>query len=199
MAWSREEPLKSEQVAESVNTNPVVIRRMLLELAEAGLVVSQTGSLGGSRLANDPAETTLLDVYRALEHGGVFSLHRQPPSRDCPVGVNIETVLGEVLLEVDSAVEQVLGSITINDVVQRLKPCGAATKQTAQALNGRTHGRNGNGKGNRKANGKTNARNGNSNGAGRNGRKKQYDQGQIALSELRNGTKNRRGKALRPA
>jgi hypothetical protein len=64
MAWSGEEPLKSEQVAESVNTNPVVIRRMLCELAEAGLVVSQTGSLGGSRLANDPAETTLLDVYR---------------------------------------------------------------------------------------------------------------------------------------
>ena len=189
MAWSGEEPLKSEQVAESVNTNPVVIRRMLLELADAGLVVSQTGSLGGSRLANDPAETTLLDVYRALEYGSVFSLHRQPPSRDCPVGVNIETVLGEVLSEVDSAVEQVLGNITINDVVQRLKPCGAATKQTAHAGNGRN------------GNGKTRARNGNGNGAGtgtRNGRKKQYDQRQIALSELRNGTKNRKAKAVRP-
>ncbi|HET8781501.1 MAG TPA: Rrf2 family transcriptional regulator [Pyrinomonadaceae bacterium] len=183
MAWSGEEPLKSEQVAESVNTNPVVIRRMLLELADAGLVVSQTGSLGGSRLANDPAKTTLLDVYRALEYGSVFSLHRQPPSRDCPVGVNIETVLGEVLSEVDSAVEQVLGTITINDVVQRLKPCsGAATKYTA-------HARNGNG------NGKRHRRNGTGTGS-RNGRKKQYDQGQIALSELRNGTKNRRAKAL---
>jgi len=123
MAWSDEEPLKSEQVAESVNTNPVVIRRMLCELAEAGLVVSQTGSLGGSRLASDPAKTTLLDIYQALECGGVFSLHRQPPSRDCPVGVNIETVLGDVLLEVDSAVEAVLAKITIRDVVQRLKPC----------------------------------------------------------------------------
>ena len=123
MAWSGEEPLKSEQVAESVNTNPVVIRRMLCELAEAGLVVSQTGSLGGSRLASDPAKTTLLDVYQALECGGVFSLHRQPPSRDCPVGVNIETVLGDVLLEVDAAVEAVLARITISDVVQRLKPC----------------------------------------------------------------------------
>ncbi len=127
MAWSGEEPLKSEQVADSVNTNPVVIRRMLLELAEAGLVVSQTGSLGGSRLANDPGKTTLLNVYQALECRGVFSLHRQPPSQDCPVGVNIETVLGDVLQEVDSAVEQVLEKITINDVVQRLKPCGAAT------------------------------------------------------------------------
>jgi len=137
MAWSGEEPLKSEQVAESVNTNPVVIRRMLKELAEAGLVVSQTGSLGGSRLATDPANTTLLDVYLALECRGVFSLHRQPPSRDCPVGVNIETVLGEVLLEVDSAVERVLKNITIDDVVRRLKPCGPAAASKTFEKNGK--------------------------------------------------------------
>jgi len=140
MAWAGEEPLKSEQVAESVNTNPVVIRRMLLDLAQAGLVVSQTGSLGGSRLATDPAKTTLLDVYQALECGGVFSLHRQPPSRDCPVGVNIETVLGDVLQEVYSAVGQVLRNITIDDVVQRLKPCG--TLNTAKTVRlGKSNGK----------------------------------------------------------
>jgi Rrf2 family protein len=140
MAWSGEEPLKSEQVAESVNTNPVVIRRMLLDLAQAGLVVSQTGSMGGSRLATDPAKTTLLDIYQALECGGVFSLHRQPPSRDCPVGVNIETVLGDVLQEVDSAVEQVLKNITIDDVVQRLKPCGTLTTVKSPRV-GRSNGK----------------------------------------------------------
>ena len=166
MAWSGEEPLKSEQVAESVNTNPVVIRRMLVELAEAGLVVSQTGSLGGSRLATDPKKTTLLDIYRALECRGVFSLHRTPPSRDCPVGVNIETVLGDVLLEVDTAVEQVLQKITINDVVQRLKPCGAAvTSKTVE----------------------------------KNGKKKHYDQKQLALPDLRAGAKNRRTRVVRTA
>ncbi|HET9479885.1 MAG TPA: Rrf2 family transcriptional regulator, partial [Pyrinomonadaceae bacterium] len=107
---------------------------MLLDLAQAGLVVSQTGSMGGSRLATDPAKTTLLDIYQALECGGVFSLHRQPPSRDCPVGVNIETVLGEVLQEVDAAVEQVLKNITIDDVVQRLKPCGTLTNVKSPRL-----------------------------------------------------------------
>lgn len=127
MAWSKDEPLKSEQVAESVNTNPVVIRRMICELAQANLVVSQTGALGGSRLAQAADEITLLDVYRAVECRGVFSLHKQPPSRRCPVGVNIETVLGEVLDEVDSAVERVLKSITIEDVVLRLKPCSSAS------------------------------------------------------------------------
>lgn len=123
MAWSEDEPLKSEQVARSVNTNPVVIRRILCELAHSQLVVSHTGSAGGSKLARRPEEITLLDIYEAVECRGVFSLHRQQPSRRCPVGVNIETVMGEVLEEVNSAVEQVLKNITIEDVVQRLKPC----------------------------------------------------------------------------
>jgi len=123
MAWAEEEPLKSEQVAESVNTNPVVIRRMLCELAESNLVVSQTGSTGGTKLARQPDHITLLDIYQAVENRGVFSLHRHPPNRHCPVGVNIGTVLNEVLDEVDSAVEQVLANITVKDVVSRLKPC----------------------------------------------------------------------------
>lgn len=123
MAWAEDEPLKSEQVAESVNTNAVVIRRMLCELAESKLVVSQSGSMGGSKLARDPEQITLLDIYQAVEMRGVFSLHRHPPSRHCPVGVNIGAVLNEVLDEVDSAVEGVLSNITIRDVVSRLKPC----------------------------------------------------------------------------
>jgi DNA-binding IscR family transcriptional regulator len=79
--------------------------------------------MGGSRLARKPSEITLLDIYLAVENHGVFSLHRHPPSRDCPVGVNIETVLGDVLGEVNAAVEQVLAKITIEDVVLQLKPC----------------------------------------------------------------------------
>jgi len=123
MAWAEDEPLKSEQVAESVNTNAVVIRRMLCELAESKLVVSQSGAMGGSRLARQPEQITLLDIYQAVENRGVFSLHRHPPNRDCPVGVNIGPVLNQVLDEVDTAVESVLANITIKDVVSRLKPC----------------------------------------------------------------------------
>src|SRR5882757_3567500 len=93
------------------------------ELAESKLVVSQSGSMGGSRLARQPEQITLLDIYQAVESRGVFSLHRHPPNRDCPVGVNIGTVLNEVLDEVDTAVERVLANITIKDVVSRLKPC----------------------------------------------------------------------------
>jgi len=123
MAWAEEEPIKSESVAESVNTNPVVIRRMLCELAESKLVVSQTGAMGGSRLARLPEDITLLDIYQAVESRGVFSLHRHPPNPDCPVGVNIGPMLNDILDEVDSAVERVLANITLRDAVRRLKPC----------------------------------------------------------------------------
>ena len=136
MAWADEESLKSEQVAESVNTNPVVIRRILCELAESKLVVSQTGAFGGSRLAREPEKITLLDIYRAVESPGVFSLHRHPPSSRCPVGVNIGTVLHNVLGEVDSAVEQVLSNITIRDVVARLRPCVSSSSTLVKKKNG---------------------------------------------------------------
>jgi Rrf2 family protein len=136
MAWADEEPLKSEQVAESVNTNAVVIRRMLCELAESNLVVSQTGSMGGSKLARLPERITLLDIYQAVESRGVFSLHRHPPNPDCPVGVNIGTVLNDVLDEVDSAVERVLANMTLRDVVSRLRPCVSTTNgKRASVLN----------------------------------------------------------------
>lgn len=133
MAWSDEEPLKSEQVAESVNTNPVVIRRMLCELAEAKLVVSQPGSMGGSRLSRKPGEITLLDVYHAVECPGVFSLHRQPASQACPVGMSIESVLGSVFAETNSAVEHVLAGITVRDVMLRLKPANGQPRKHTRA------------------------------------------------------------------
>jgi len=122
MAWARDEPLKSEYVACSVNTNPVVIRRILCALAKAGLVVSQTGAAGGSRLARKPGQITLLDVYRAVDAGASFSLHRQPPNEECPVGMNIENVLGNILAEVDRAVEGALAKTTLEKVLRAVEP-----------------------------------------------------------------------------
>ena len=124
MAWADDEPLKSDYVACSVNTNPVVIRRILCALARAGLVTSQTGAAGGSRLARSAAEITLRDVYRAVEPRDIFSMHRQRPNQDCPVGMNIEGILEGVLSEVDRAVDGALAGTTVQAVVEALKPCG---------------------------------------------------------------------------
>lgn len=129
MARAGDEPLKSEQVASSVNTNPVVIRRLLCALARAELVTSQTGAAGGSKLARRPERITLLEVYRAIDAGDTFALHRQPPSRECFVGMNIEAVLAGVLDEVNTAVERALSKITIENVLERLQPCPPSRKK----------------------------------------------------------------------
>ncbi len=132
MAAAPDEPLKSEFVACSVNTNAVVIRRLLCALARAHLVTSQTGASGGSKLARSPGQITLLDVYRAVEAREVFALHRQPPKASCPVGGNIQTVLEDVLEDVEEAVEQALGKITIKKILENIRPASAVKRNRDQ-------------------------------------------------------------------
>ena len=62
LARSGDERVKSDYIARSVNTNPVVIRRLLSNLQEAGLVVSQVGAAGGTSLHKQPKDIYLSDV-----------------------------------------------------------------------------------------------------------------------------------------
>jgi Rrf2 family protein len=66
MAASPEQPMPSETLALIGPTNPVVVRRVLGLLRDAGLVTSAKGHAGGWRLARAPAQITVADVYRAL-------------------------------------------------------------------------------------------------------------------------------------
>lgn len=131
MARAGRKPLKSDEVAASVNTNPVVIRRILCALSKAGLVTSQTGASGGSRLALKPQQITLLKVYRAVDGGDVFALHPQPPNAGCPVGMNIERALDRILQEVEQGIERVLEKITIDKVLKSIEPRARRRAATA--------------------------------------------------------------------
>jgi Rrf2 family protein len=122
MAHLEEECIKSEDIARSVNTNAVVIRRLMCTLSEADLLVSQTGPCGGAKLSRRPKDITLLEIYRAVEGGALFSLPRQKPNRHCLVGKNIEAVLEEVQAQMNEAVEQVLERITLEKVLQSVDP-----------------------------------------------------------------------------
>ena len=120
LARAGNENLKSEYVAGSVNTNPVVIRRILSQLGQAGLVASQTGAAGGTRLARDPGEISLCEIYKAVSCGEVFALHNRAPNQDCPVGRNIEAVLCNLQKEIDSTVGDKLRQYTLEDVLEKV-------------------------------------------------------------------------------
>ena len=109
----------SDYIAESVNTNPVVIRRLLGMLRRAGLVSGQSGPAGGAKLARDPGEITLQDIYDAVEERSILTLH-DSPNQKCRVGKKIEGVLTAVRDEADVALRTQLSRTTLASLVDQL-------------------------------------------------------------------------------
>ena len=120
LAKGGDENMKSEYIAGSVNTNPVVIRRVLGLLGQAGIVSSQTGAFGGTRLAKLPSEITLCEIYKAVACGEVFALHSKAPNKDCPIGANIEAVLCNLQKEIDQTVGDKLGQYTLATIIEKV-------------------------------------------------------------------------------
>ncbi|EFL13022.1 Rrf2 family transcriptional regulator [Streptomyces sp. C] len=108
----------SEQIAASVNTNPVVIRRTLGSLRDAGLVESRRGQGAGWRLARTPESITLRDVHLAVEPEPLIPLHSSPPNRKCPVAQGIPAVLREVYDRAEEAMKAELAAVTVADVAR---------------------------------------------------------------------------------
>jgi DNA-binding IscR family transcriptional regulator len=122
-------------LAASVNTNAVVVRRLLSELRQAGLVVTHKGAGGGANLSRAPETITLGEIYRAVVHGPSFSHHPHPPNPRCPVGRKIEEVLSDIFAGAQSALEASLERRTLAEVLEDVidgKP-GAAAPLTGSA------------------------------------------------------------------
>ena len=119
-------PASSELIASSVNTNPALIRRLLSQLAKAGLTSSQMGSGGGALLARPGSSITLLDVHRAIDEDFVVFPPHQEPSPQCPIGRNINKVLQGRMVEVERAVERELARTTIADLATDISAINSA-------------------------------------------------------------------------
>ncbi|HEX6980613.1 MAG TPA: Rrf2 family transcriptional regulator [Alphaproteobacteria bacterium] len=113
----RPDPVTSNRIALSVNTNPVVIRRILGRLSKKGLVRSHRGANAGWVLAKPPRAITLRDVYDALGEGPSFALHAATPNQACPVGRGIRPALTRVYDSLDGVLRTHLARTTIEDVL----------------------------------------------------------------------------------
>lgn len=110
----------SEYIASSVNTNPVLIRRIIGYLKKAGLIHVHAGT-GGTSLPKEISGITLLDVYNAVEiteNNTLFNFHKGNVL--CPVGANIESVLGNTLDKAQKAMENELRATSIQDIVDAI-------------------------------------------------------------------------------
>lgn len=121
LAFKAGQPVTSVEIASSVGTNPVVIRRLLSALKRARLVSAQKGASGGFALASAPANITLLDVYRAVEPKEEQGLKRFDPSKQCPVGSKILAVLEGAFFKAQAGMEAELQKITLAEVERHLR------------------------------------------------------------------------------
>lgn len=126
--------MTSDTIAESVNTNPVVIRRLLGQLKQAGLVRSHAGAKGGFSLARPTNQIKLLDVYRATEDGPLFHFHYSEPNADCPVGCTIQESMATVCSEAEAALESVLAGRTIASLADEMMASPVFQEKAAAAV-----------------------------------------------------------------
>lgn len=118
VARKSSDPVTSDRIAASVNTNPVVIRRTLGLLAKAGLVESYRGINAGWRLTKPADAISLLDVFKALEEGSHFGLHAAQPNQACPIGRGVGSTLKCIYDAIDEDVQKTLGATTIEAVLE---------------------------------------------------------------------------------
>jgi Rrf2 family protein len=107
----------AEVIARSMQTNPVVCRRILKSLERAGLVVIRQGKDGGVRLNRPPNDVTLDQIHKAVEAAdGMFAL-RERGNPDCPVNRTMESLLTPVFRDASQAVSDRLRQVTLADLV----------------------------------------------------------------------------------
>jgi Rrf2 family protein len=106
LASEPEELQTSIQIAEELNTNPVVIRRILASLHKADLVTSSKGPSGGSRLARAAKAITLGDIYRALENGPLFHLPKGGGSTIARIDAPLIKIFGSAQHSLEEALDQ---------------------------------------------------------------------------------------------
>ena len=115
-AFGPEAAVPSAQLAASMPTNPVVVRRVTAMLARAGLIGTRAGASGGAWLLRAPEGVMLDEVLRAVN--GCAHLGCPPPgAKGCPVGERIPKQVAIAIAAADQAASERLGRISVADLL----------------------------------------------------------------------------------
>lgn len=120
--FSKEMKVTSNFIAGSVNTNPVVIRRILGKLKEANIINIEAG-VGGATIKADLSKITMLDIFNIidpLENGQLFHFHENP-NMNCPVGSRVHDVLDSKLYMIEKSMLDEMNKTTIQDLINDLE------------------------------------------------------------------------------
>ena len=120
--FSDKRKVTSNFIAESTNSNPVIIRRILGQLKDADLIKIKPG-VGGSTITKELDTITLLDIFNAVDavSDDFFSFHANP-NCTCPVGKNIHTILDGHLNEIQEAMNGQMQKTNLKTLLEETRP-----------------------------------------------------------------------------
>ncbi len=117
-------PVTSEVLAKAMNTNPVVLRRIMAGLRDQGYVQSEKGHGGGWVLARDLGRITLRDVYEALGRPALFAMGNRTEAPGCLVEQAVNAALDTTFQQAEALLLSRFGEVTLamlsNDFHARL-------------------------------------------------------------------------------
>ncbi|MCX6216026.1 Rrf2 family transcriptional regulator [Spirosoma sp.] len=119
LAQANGEWLSSDFLAGSININPVLVRKELINLRNKGLLISREGKNGGSMLAKSAAQIRVSDIFLATRQGAFLGTSRNNPNPNCPVGKQITQHLNGLYQEAEEALLHKLGDTTLEDFSHR--------------------------------------------------------------------------------
>ena len=117
-----DEKVNSSVLAGSIGVNPVIVRNVMGNLKEAGLISISQGKSGIS-LTKTPGQITFYDVYKAVDsvnEDGLFHFHENP-NPECPIGRNIHKAMDSKLERVQMCMEEEMRKITLADVMKDIQ------------------------------------------------------------------------------
>ena len=106
----------SETIAKMLSTNPVVVRRTMAGLREAGYVTSSKGHNGGWELAVPLEDLTMADIYRALGSPEMFALGMANDDPKCITERSVNARIGDTLAATEAMIVEQFGSMTLADL-----------------------------------------------------------------------------------
>jgi len=120
LAFNKKDLMSSESLA-SVNTNPVVIRRLLSQLTKAHLVSTTRGKAGGVKLAKEPQTITLKDIYIALSPAHNMGPRDKTPMKECAVSCSMYAIMSTVSEGTQKATLKYLDSQKLSDLIKKIQ------------------------------------------------------------------------------
>lgn len=119
LAKSPGEWMNSEWIANSININPVIVRKELGNLQSIGWVTSRKGKEGGFSLNTPSDKITLAELYRIVKNSDVLGKKNQSPNPQCPIGKDINKQLETLYTHTDDLVLESLRTKTLKSFIEQ--------------------------------------------------------------------------------